>query len=86
MTDDTSQLHRAALASMTPDEISDAYDAGRLAVTLGERTPEEAALIARATTGTVTLADVHALTAIGRHDLINDAHRSDRITFTTQET
>lgn len=81
MSDDT-QLTRDDMKRMTPDEIATAYDAGRFDVALGGRTDDEADLIARAATEDVTATEVRALAAIGRHDLINDAHRDGRITFT----
>ncbi|BDZ60856.1 hypothetical protein GCM10025873_06470 [Demequina sediminis] len=38
----TDQLTRADLDGMTPEQITDALDAGRLAVTLGQYAPDEA--------------------------------------------
>lgn len=48
-------------------------------------TPEHRALLTRATgTDPVSLADVRALAASGRADLIDSAHRAGRITITEE--
>ena len=80
MTDnDRAQLTRADLDGMAPEEIAAAHDAGRLAVLLG-MDPADAALITRAQSDPITLDDVRDLARLGRHDLVNDAHRDGRIT------
>ena len=72
------QLTTEDLATMDPQEITDARDAGRLDRLLG--IPEhEIDLKTRARTGQLTAADTTALAAIGRHDLIVTAHAEGRI-------
>ena len=75
----TDQLTRADLDGMTPEQITDALDAGRLAVALGQYAPNEAPLIDRATNGAITRADISELARLGRHDLIVDALDTNRI-------
>ena len=75
----TDQLTRADLNGMTPEQITDAFDAGRLAVTLGQYAPDEAPLIDRARHGAITRADIADLARLGRHDLIAAAVDDRRI-------
>ena len=81
---DHEQLTSADVSRLTKerkyDEIEAARQDGRLALLLG--TPqEEVDLIAKALTERIDLADVQALTAIGRPDLINAAREADRINY-----
>jgi hypothetical protein len=74
------QLNRDDLAGMTSEAIVEAHDNGQLDQLLG--TPaEDIAVLDRARSGEfITLADVRTLAGLGRHELINDAHRAGRIT------
>jgi hypothetical protein len=86
--EETEQLTRDDLARMTKDgrhlEISAARADGRLARLLG--VPEtEIALLARAKTGVLDIEDVHALTEINRHDLIEAARATNRINHNSKD-
>jgi hypothetical protein len=60
-------------------EVITAYEAGAYDEQTGV-TPEERALLTKATgDGPLTPADVSALVRLNRHDLIDAAHRADRI-------
>lgn len=73
------QLTEADLGSMTPHQINDARREGRLTALLGGDVIA-ADVVRRATAGErITLEDVNRLTRAGRSDLINAAHRDDRI-------
>lgn len=72
-----SQVTRAQLAGMTPDEISKAYAEGRLqAVLLGSSEPEPTEA-AEAPEGQLTRADLAGMT----HDQINDARRDGKLNW-----
>ncbi len=79
MADERTQLTAADLDGMTPEAIAAAHAAGRFDVALG-MPPADAAVIRRAAAGEpVTLEDVATLARLGRHDLVNEAHRDNRI-------
>jgi hypothetical protein len=71
------QLNRDELKGMTPREIADAHDAGRLDLALGADA-EHVALLERAA-GVISRADLTALRLAGREDLIVLAHDEHRI-------
>jgi hypothetical protein len=71
------QLNRDELKGMTPQEIADAHEAGRLDLALGAH-PDDVALVERAA-GVINAADMAALRLAGRDDLIVKAHNEDRI-------
>jgi hypothetical protein len=76
---DHGQLAEADLKSMTPEQIVEAKDTGRLDALLG--VPQDAIdLITRAKTGHLDRADLRELTRLNQHDLINAAHSEGRIT------
>ena len=76
MTDpDTSQLTRADLKTMTPAQILQARDHGRLNTIYGLPAPTDA-------TGTLSRADVAALAAEKRHADILKARDENRIDYT----
>lgn len=66
------------------EEIDAARTEGRLALVLGTP-PEEVALIDRAEFSTLTRADVQALAALNRHDLIETARTAGRIQYDDTE-
>jgi hypothetical protein len=71
------QLTEADLARMTPEEIVQAQDEGRCDQLLGID-PEQTALVHRGTHDVITDADIQALAAIGRQDLIAAAYEAGR--------
>jgi hypothetical protein len=78
------QLTVADLAHMTPAQIDEARETGRLARLLG--VPDgEIALIDKARTGVINGTDAGALNKLGRHDLVDAAREDGRIDFTNQE-
>jgi hypothetical protein len=69
---------------MTPEQIETARLDGRLDRVLG--VPDHViALAAKARTERIDAADVRALAALGRHDLIEAARTDDRIDYPNQE-
>jgi hypothetical protein len=80
----TAQLTAADLTRLTAErkhnEIEQARTEGRLDALLGVP-PEQIALLDRARNGRVDVTDVQALAALRRHDLIDEARATDRITY-----
>jgi hypothetical protein len=72
------QLAREDLAGMSPEQIVAAIDTNLCDEMLGVP-PEQTALVHRARHGQLDLADVRALSALGRADLVNLAHNENRI-------
>jgi len=67
------------------DEIEAARRDGRLGVVLGQD-PAEVSLLERARgTGPLTAADVHGLSELGEHELIDQARRSGRLTYLNEK-
>ncbi len=71
------QRTRQDMAGMSPQEISDAHDAGQFDLVLG-RGAEYVALVERAA-GVLGPDDITALRRAGREDLIVRAHEENRI-------
>lgn len=72
------QLTRSDLASMMPSAVEQARKDGRLDNILGVA-KSETDLLERTQSGPVTRADLTALAALGRHDLIEKARVEQRI-------
>ena len=74
------QLNRDDMSGLTPEEIDEAHEQDRFALMLGAD-PDKAALLDRAhdPNATLTAADLKALRAAGRDDLIDEAYTSGRL-------
>lgn len=79
------QLTRADLAGMPPDQIEAARLAGRLDALLGIPEDERDALAAARGEGPLTREHVRTLWRTGRHDHIEAARAAGRITYGTTE-
>ena len=77
----THQLTDADLVGMTPQEIADAHNTGRLDSLLGAA-PDDVSVLDKARRGTdpLTPSDIKHLSEIGAHQLIVDAYDANRIT------
>lgn len=78
---DPRQLTKDDLRSMTPEQIVEAMDNDLCNELLGVK-PENTALVLKAKHDVLTRADMKALAAIGRNDLISDAYEAGRIATT----